>query len=483
MSNKYRKSTDKEIKANLLAGAKKLVWESEMSDKKKYGLIAEIDYYACNISDDVSIRWLLDEDGTGEDFFVLHKASRIFYPVDCTTNIKSKVNKVRSENVENGLIYASRVHGISWSDFPCKFELISAKDLLANSLILLRCEELIDKVSNILSFGGHIQFDSLENMTLRIKSLNEVLDELYSIQHELSIDLHRSTCKRYINRAEKILTLISNPESILDSITNILIKDFNFSSDSENTQHLILDASDMDGLLKASQLLFDLKKISNVVSLSDEDEASMKGNLIESLLCLDLIGTVSFKLSRNHIDELQSWADLDYDIIYNLIDDYGLEIIRTAHPERVAFIVDADFDASEGKETGWRAKWFELYECMIVVNRDEIIHQSDWEHNKDIRESYNTYISEADAAYLQDFEEAAEFSEGARKWLEERSERLRKLGPYPKFLSGSHGGEGRVVGYSSIDTQMFPDGDEEKFTECFYIDFEGQLDVSGLVEI
>ncbi len=174
MSNKYRKSTDKEIKANLLAGAKKLVWESEMSDKKKYGLIAEIDYYACNISDDVSIRWLLDEDGTGEDFFVLHKASRIFYPVDCTTNIKSKVNKVRSENVENGLIYASRVHGISWSDFPCKFELISAKDLLANSLILLRCEELIDKVSNILSFGGHIQFDSLENMTLRIKSLNEV---------------------------------------------------------------------------------------------------------------------------------------------------------------------------------------------------------------------------------------------------------------------------------------------------------------------
>lgn len=483
MSNKYRKSNDKEIKAKLLADAKKLVWESEMSNKKKYGLIAEIDYYACNITDDVSIWWLLDEDGTDVDFLVQDKVSRIGYPVDCTTNIKSKIGKARSENVENGLIYASRVHGISWTDFPCRFEVISANDLLANSLILLRCEELIDKVSNILSFGGHIRFDSLENMTLRIKSLNEVLDELHSIQDELSIDFHRSTCKRYINRAEKILTLISNPDSILDSITNILIKDFNFSSDSENTQHLILDASDMDGLLKASQLLFDLKKISNLVTLSDEDEASMKGNLIESLLCLDLTGTVSLKLSQNHIDELQSWADLDYDIIYNLIDDYGLEIIRTAHPERVAFIVDADYDASEGKETGWRAKWFDLHECMIVVNRNEIIHQSDWEHTKDIRESYNTHVLEGEAAFLQDLEEAAEFSDGARKWLEERSERLRKLGPYPKFLSGSHGGKGRVVGYSFIDTHMFHDGDEEKYTECFYIDFEGELDVSGLVEI
>jgi len=454
----------------------------------KHGLIAEIDFYNCMYSEEKRIWWLLDEDGSYADFFVEETVSSssgehrtTAYPVDCTTNIRTKISKAKL--AERGLVYVGRVHGIPWDVYPCNFEIASASDLLNHSTRLIMCEESISKVSEVLNFGG-LQFESLNDLNHRIRVLDEILDELHSIRYELTIQYFRSTCSRYIERADRIKNLFTNPGAILDSIKSILNQDFGIDVEDQNPQEAILNASDLVSLLRAIQLIMDLQKISESISSSDdEDEVELVDGMIESLRCLDILGVVSHKLMQSDIDELQSWAELDYNVVYDLIDDYGPEIIRTAHPERVGFIVDADFDAEEGRETGWRAKWFDLHECMIVVNRNEIIHQSDWEQVRDIRESYNTYHLEAESAHLYDMQEESEFSEEARKWLTERSERISKLGPYSRFLSGSNGGTGRVVGYSVIDTQMFPNGDEEKYTQCFYTEFEGELDVSDFIEI
>ena len=165
-----------------------------------------------------------------------------------------------------------------------------------------------------------------------------------------------------------------------------------------------------------------------------------------------------------------------------MIEEHGFDIIRTATVERVAFIADADHDASAGRETGWRQRWFSVYECMIVNGFHGIIHQTPWAEVADFYKSYNIHVDEAESAWLYDLEEEANFSAKTRTWLDQRAERIRALGPYPEFLSGSHAVNGRVVGYSYITTEIFHDGLEDKYSDFYFIDLEGELDISSIVE-